>query len=143
MYKLIIFLVWMTFILGCKEPTYTQIVDQTSTVLGIVIDSQSQPIDSVLVGWKVHNYPDSILFIDGEIIRDSIKYNYNVEYIQRTDSSGNFDFNVFLAPMPPAPYEDMFACKKGYKVWRFDSDKDQVEIINQFKHKITITMQKL
>jgi hypothetical protein len=113
-------------------------------VRGVVIDSQSsQPIDSVIVGWKVHNYPDSILFANGEIEKDSIIFNYTVHAIERTDSTGSFIFQIFLAPTPPYPYEDMFACKKGYNVWRFNSNKDKVISINEFTDSLIIRLQKL
>jgi hypothetical protein len=142
MYRPSIVILTLILISGCQSTN--QIVDQTSTVRGVVIDSQSsQPVDSVMVGWKVHNYPDSILFANREIEEDSIIINYSVHEITRTDSTGSFIFQIFLAPTPPYPYEDMFACKKGYNVWRFNTNKDEVISVNEFTDSLIIRLQKL
>jgi hypothetical protein len=143
MRKIVIPIVVFLFIPSCREST-NQIIDQTSIVRGVVLDSQSsQPIDSVMVGWKMHNYPDSILFVNGEIVKDSVIINYTVHEIQNTAFNGSFIFQIFLAPTPPYPYEDMFACKKGYNVWRFDSSQDKVVSVGQFIDTLIIRLNKL
>ena len=125
----------------CNLRTSTGISDQSVTVRGTVLNSRTlQPVNGVIVGWKVHTFPDSILFKNGVVVPESLGIGYNVKAIADTLASGGFVFQAFLMPMPPYPYEDMFAFKAGYLLWRFDSTRDNPVSISPLTDSLTIQL---
>jgi hypothetical protein len=127
--------------IGCHRSPVIPPLDQTTFIRGLVVDSVSAlPIESVIVGWKMSSYPDSLLFPGDTLHLDSVVINMNVRDIHATDDSGRFSVAAFLAPMPPYPYEDMFAYKHGYLLWRFDSQRDHIIHLNEWTDSITIRL---
>ena len=127
------------FLPSCNSTT--EIIDQSGAVKGVVVDSRSgQVMDSVTVAWKVHSYPDSLLFQAGIPKLDSIAIGYNIRALTMTDSNGRFYVQASLSPTPPFPYEDMFAYKHGYQLWRFDSTRDRTYRVRTYEDSIAIVL---
>jgi hypothetical protein len=81
------------------------------------------PIDSVYLCRKSHNTPDSLIFF-----ADSVNLNYpnGFEWESRTGTIGKYKMLWFLEARQSEMYNDVFAYKPGYKLWRFPGHNEQV-----------------
>jgi hypothetical protein len=122
---------------GCHTES-TNPSDPSFVSYGIVVDTISVlPIDSVVIGFKNPIVADSIVFIGDSVVQvgpNSEKYvglfigKKGDAYFGQpivTAKNGLFSFGGAFIDGPPL-YQNMFAYRKGYHLWRFASTKDAV-----------------
>ena len=112
----------LILMLGCDNST-SQITDPSSSLVGVVVNSQSGVLlDSVIIAYKHPNISDTLVFVG-----DSVLSNIPNSILAGVISfQGLFRFDFALAAMPPYPLQLMFAYKSGYDVWRYDKIQDTV-----------------
>jgi hypothetical protein len=141
--KILIILIFFLLLSGCEKST-EPINDPTSQIKGVVTNEQkNELIDSVWVGFKNPNIPDSLIFIADsasiEVLKDPEYLSpFTSPFLYSTD--GKFQFGFAFASKPPVNYELMFAFKPGYKLWRFNSLRDTVYHLNGNTDSIMIKM---
>jgi hypothetical protein len=119
--KIFYLLAGFILILGCNNPA--SISDPFSSIKGLIVDGGNEtPLDSVLVGFKSPDLPDSVLFMGDSILINSSSFTNPVLYT----SNGYFEFGFAFASKPPVDYTQMFAYKPGKKLWRFNPNSDTV-----------------
>lgn len=135
---LLVLILTAMFLDSCKEEG---ISDQIYTFKGNVVDSATGiPIEGVLVAFKNPSLADSLIFKS-----DSINYHYpNIYYMEsKTDSNGNYDYDAFLGHRQPEFYVDIFAFKSGYKIWRYQEGRDNVQQIGQYVDVLNIKLSQI
>ena len=117
-------------ILSCKDDIIT-VADPAYKISGIVSDARSGTfLDSVLVGFA----QDTSLFkFDNYFSERCPQCTYSDE--------GNFHF-FWLGTSPPLPYENMFAFKPGYILWRYDEKRDEIKRYGTYRDSIYIELVK-
>ncbi len=118
----IFFVILLFFGVSCDkttEPTY----DPTATIIGTTVSAESNElIDSVLIGFKSPDVPDSLIFV-GDSIITTIP---NSIVLEEYTLNGYFEFGFAFVSEPPVEYKNMFAYKSGKKLWGFNSIQDTV-----------------
>jgi hypothetical protein len=136
--------VFIVFLLlfGCEKSS-EPISDPTSQIKGIIVSSSNREyLDSVLVGFVDSSFIDSlILFADSHSFDELIgKYSQFAAPITYT-IKGRFHFDFAYASKPPVNYEQMFAYKKGRKLWKYNSESNTVYHLISNTDSIKIEMQ--
>jgi hypothetical protein len=127
--KIFFILLISLYIFGCEKST-EPISDPTSQIKGTILVADSQEyLDSVWVGFKNPEIPDSLIFIGDSVSIEALK---NPKYLSPFTSpflystDGKFKFGFSFTSKPPVNYGLMFAYKPSFKLWRFNSNTDSV-----------------
>ena len=158
--------------LSCGERPFITPADGGYEIVGLVRDKETlEPLDSVLVGlkrpetpdsaltdssvfmivtpeWKETNrHPQTALWTDDDT---SVFLNFNVVgHIMETRESGHFKYFTFLPPCdsyPECMKEDisrMVAWKSGYKFWKYNAQRDTIIELRVWRDSLNIYMEKL
>lgn len=122
--KIIIIFILPLLLLSCNE-NVDPINDPTSQIKGIVIaDENGENLDSVLVGFKAANIPDSLVFYQDSVAISALHNSFVTPF--RYSIKGEFEFGFAFAAKPPVNYNQMFAFKRGRILWRFNPSHDTI-----------------
>lgn len=123
--KVMCILILFILITGCNEtnePTY----DPTSQITGkIVTEENGKLLDSVLVGFKDKNIPDSLVFFQDSVSLGMLPKTFVAPFMF-SNNKGQFEFGFAFAAKPPVEYNQMFAFKKGRVLWKFNPSHDTI-----------------
>lgn len=142
------------FVVGCNKTPSTPPSDANFITYGIVIEGRTNvTVDSVLIGFKNPHIADTNVFIGDSVIlvgTNGEKYAgmflgpTNEFYVGEPFFTG--DTNVFnlggaFIAGPPG-YQNMFAYRRGFRLWRFNPSIDPVVRVAAEADSLTIRMQR-
>ena len=142
--KILVILVFTFLLTDCSTSDNTVIKTYTKIKGTVVKDNNKEYLDSVFVFFKNPNIPDSLVFIGDSVIKKSI---YDPDKITLFPSAytysnqGIFQFDLVYKTISPKYYRQMFAYKRGLKLWKYDLTKDTVYHLNQSIDSIIVRMQ--
>jgi hypothetical protein len=130
-----LFVLLTIIIISCKE----KIIEEKLYILeGTVINkSTGLPIEGVMIAIKNHSLPDSAIFLN-----DSIILGYPHGYSGRSLTKDNGSYYLdWEGSRQEWILKDLFAFKTGYKIWRFQENKDTLKRINEGKDVLNIKLE--
>jgi hypothetical protein len=120
--RIFIFLIPFVIVL-CLYSCNQVLNDQASVFQEKVTDKLTgNAVDSVIVGMIIPSALDSVVFLSDSVNRAFIRFD------TKTDSTGKYCKYFGLGSnIDPVYYKDIFAFKKGYKLWRYLEHNSKVK----------------
>lgn len=131
-------LIMTALMTGCSHES-TPTFDQVYKLRGNVVNSVTrEEVDKVIIGIKASSVPDSIVFAG-----DSLNSNVSNAFLMQTvsDTTGYYQWDWFLGYRRTEMYKDIFAYKKGYRLWVYSRDSSAaVNQVNEFIDELNISL---